>query len=91
MPSAIASLDLPDSQQAAISLRATRGHTAKRDTNGKLMHNICTYKCVKAAKCKFQTLRRDRNLDLWTCLVLTLRWQKGQNVIMVVSMHDYGY
>ena len=53
MPGAIASLDLPDSQQAAISLRATRGHIAKRDTNGKLMHNICTYKCVKAAKCKF--------------------------------------
>lgn len=38
MPGTIASLDLPDSQQAAVSLRGTHGHTAKRDTNGKLVY-----------------------------------------------------
>ena len=45
-PGTIAASDLPDTQQAAITMRTTRGHAAKQDTNGngKLVYSIlCMY------------------------------------------------
>ena len=39
-PGTIAASDLPDTQQAAITMRTTRGCAAKQDTNGK---QYCAY------------------------------------------------
>ena len=50
-PVTTASSGLPGPQQSAIAMRTTRGHAAKRDTNGKLVYSLlCMYVHVHVIK-----------------------------------------